>query len=259
VPLDSRTHLTKADWSVWSATLADNQSDFETLVSPVYDYLSQTATRDPLSDSYMTDDVRSGGMHARPVVGGLFIKMLADRRMWEKWSQGDTVTSADWAPLPTAPKATYLVATSQVTPVAWRYVTTANKPTDDWMKPGFDDSGWKTGNAPFANGPPGGIPTGTNWKDTPGDIWLRRTVTLPPGNYTNLAFMVYHDEDVEIYVNGVPAASDSGYNSGYTPLAVSPAAAALLKPGATVVLAAHVHQTTGGQGIDIGLASLALH
>ena len=60
-------------------------------------------------------------------------------------------------------------------------------------------------------------------------------------------------------MDGVPAASDGGYNSGYQPLDISPAAAALLKPGATVILAAHVHQTRGGQGIDIGLASLAVH
>ena len=79
VPLDSRTKLTKTDWSLWSATLADNQADFEALVSPIYDYLDQTTARDPLADSYETDNVKSGGMHARPVVGGLFIKMLADR------------------------------------------------------------------------------------------------------------------------------------------------------------------------------------
>ena len=101
---------------------------------------------------------------------------------------------------------------------------------------------------------PGGIPTGTSWTDS--DIWMRRTVTLPAGTYKNLAFMVYHDEDVQIYVNGVLAAEDGGYNSAYGTLEVTPAAAALLKPGATVTLAAHVHQTTGGQGIDIGLVSL---
>jgi len=70
VPLDSRTKLTKTDWSFWSATLAENQSDFEALISPIYDYLNQTTARSPFVDSYITDDVHSDGMHARPVIGG---------------------------------------------------------------------------------------------------------------------------------------------------------------------------------------------
>jgi len=68
--------------------------------------------------------------------------------------------------------------------------------------------------------------------------------------------MVYHDEDVEIYVNGIAASQESGYNSTYDPLDIAPAALALLKPGATVTLALHIHQTTGGQGVDLGLANV---
>jgi large subunit ribosomal protein L18 len=49
------------------------------LISPIYDYLNETTARDPLADSYETDRARSGGMHARPVVGGVFIKLLAER------------------------------------------------------------------------------------------------------------------------------------------------------------------------------------
>jgi hypothetical protein len=103
LPLDSRTHLTKTDWSIWSATLADNQADFESLISPIYDYLNQTTARDPIADSYETDNIKSGGMHARPVVGGVFIKMLSDRDLWKKWSSGDTAKPQAWAPLPTMP------------------------------------------------------------------------------------------------------------------------------------------------------------
>jgi hypothetical protein len=66
--------------------------------------------------------------------------------------------------------------------------------------------------------------------------------------------MTYHDEDVQISVNGVKASSEDGYNSAYDPLDISSDALALLKPGATVTLAAHCHQTIGGQGIDFGLA-----
>src|SRR5258706_3452055 len=61
VPLDSRTKLTKTDWSFWSATLAENQSDFEALISPITDYLNQTTARSPFFDSYVTDDVHSDG------------------------------------------------------------------------------------------------------------------------------------------------------------------------------------------------------
>jgi hypothetical protein len=100
VPLDSRTHLTKTDWSVWSATLADNTADFEALISPICDYLNQTTKREPLVDSYVTDKIDSDGMHARPVVGGIFIKMLTDRETWRKWSSRDHTKVGDWAPLP---------------------------------------------------------------------------------------------------------------------------------------------------------------
>lgn len=257
VPLDSRTHLTKTDWSLWSATLADNQADFETLVSPIYDYLIGTTTRDPIADSYMTDNIRSGGMHARPVIGGLFIKLLSDRAIWKKWSAGDLVNASNWAPMPSTPKVEYLFGNAATDTSQWKYTTRANPPSSgDWMKPTFDDSTWKTGAGAFGTWAPDNVPVRTRWTDTPGDIWIRRTITLPTNTTGNLTFMVYHDEDIEIYVDGMPAASDSGYNSIYEPLDISGPALAHLKPGATITLAAHVKQTIGGQGVDIGIARI---
>lgn len=104
LPLDSRTHLTKADWTIWCATMAENQTDFETFISPIYEYLNHTTARDPIADSYQTDDIHSGGMHARPVVGGFFIKMLSDRSVWQKWATGDKEKASGWAPLPVESK-----------------------------------------------------------------------------------------------------------------------------------------------------------
>ncbi len=247
LPLDSRTSLTKTDWSFWSATLAENHSDFEAMIAPIYDYLNATTTRDPISDSYVTDNIKSGGMHARPVVGGFFIKMLADRATWMKWASRDKLRPTNWAPLPTPPKISVLVPTEQI----WRYIM--EKPAENWAQPGFDDTGWKEGQAGFGTNPPGFV-RHTVW-DT-NDIWLRREVMLPEGGLRNLKLYVYHDDDVEIYVNGVRAAGETGYVTSYTPMDFSARALECLKPHSKVTLAAHCHQYSGGQGIDIGLANV---
>ena len=259
VPLDSRTLVGDTDHSFFSATLADNQDDFEALISPFYDYLNVTTARLPLVDTYQTNDLHSDGFHARSVVGGVFIRMLADPAIWKKWAGADHARVNNWAPLPPPPTVTYLVPNSSVQPAIWRYTTTANPPSADWYKTAFDDSHWKTGKGVFGSDPHPGVIMRTAWTDSPGDIWLRRKVTLPPGDYSHFAFMVYHDEDVEIYVNGVPAAQARGYNNGYEPLPISADAKAFLKPGASVTLAVHCHQTWGGQGVDVGLARVVEH
>ena len=252
VPLDSRTKLTKTDWSIWSASLAENEADFVTLTSPIYKYLNETTARSPFADSYVTDDVHSDGMHARPVIGGVFIKLLANHALWKKWAcAGNTVTDG-WAPLPEPPVITEVVPTARQARVPWRY--TVGKPPSGWAQPGFDASAWKEGCAGFGtDGTPGAI-VNTRWDTS--DIWLRREVALPGTNCSNLQFYVYHDEDVEVYVNGVLAATEQGYNTEYVPLEIQPRARSFLQPGAKVLLAVHCHQTVGGQNVDVGLANV---
>ena len=87
LPLDNRAAYTKLDWLVWTATLADNPVDFQTLIAPAYQWMNETPTRVPLTDWYMTTDGKKRGFQARSVVGGVFIKMLADPAMWRKWGQ----------------------------------------------------------------------------------------------------------------------------------------------------------------------------
>lgn len=252
VPLDSRTKLTKTDWSIWSATLADNQADFEAIVSPIYDYLNETSARDPLADSYVTNKISSGGMHARPVMGGAFIKMLDDPAIWKKWASADHAKVGPWAPLPVPPEITQVVPTSQKEPSTWRYTFT--KPAENWAAADFDASSWKEGPGGFGTrGTPGAV-VKTIWRT--GDIWLRREITMPAGEQPNLHLFVYHDEDVEVYVNGILAASESGFINDYEPLEMTRTARALLKPGAKVTLAVHCHQTQGGQGVDVGLVNV---
>jgi Glutaminase A six helical-hairpin domain/Domain of unknown function (DUF5127)/Domain of unknown function (DUF4964) len=88
LPLDNRATYTKLDWLIWTATLADNQKDFDAIARFGYKFANESPTRVPLSDWYFTTDGKQRGFQARSVVGGIFIKMLADKSTWKKWASG---------------------------------------------------------------------------------------------------------------------------------------------------------------------------
>jgi hypothetical protein len=150
---------------------------------------------------------------------------------------------------------TTLVPTSEKTPQAWKYTTA--QPAADWMSVKFNDSAWTSGNGGFGSeGTPGAI-IGTEWKAN--DIWLRRTFTLPAGSLgtgKTLLLRIHHDEDCEVYINGVQAIALPGHTGGYISYEMSAAAKAALKAGGKNTLAVHCRQTTGGQYIDAGISSM---
>jgi hypothetical protein len=87
-PLDSRMAYTKLDWESWSATLAQSEATFRSLFTGLYNFANVTPTRVPLSDWYWTVDGTQVGFQARPVMGALYMKMLADPAVWKKWASG---------------------------------------------------------------------------------------------------------------------------------------------------------------------------
>ena len=153
----------------------------------------------------------------------------------------------EFLPLPPNPNP-QLVPTSDDEPLDWKYTT--DKPGDGWYSPAFSDAGWKTGQAPFGHDA-GSVRT--QW--TTSDIWIRRSFALPAQIPAKLNLLVKHDEDAEIYVNGVLAGTVTGYTNDYKSAAMNEAARATLKAGQNT-LAVHVHQTTGGQSIDVGIVGV---
>ena len=91
LPLDSRSSYTKLDWTVWSACLADSQADFEQFIVPLWDWLNESTSRVPLTDWFYTDSGDQVNMQARSVVGGVFIKMLYNSAVHQKWLTRDAV------------------------------------------------------------------------------------------------------------------------------------------------------------------------
>ncbi len=131
---------------------------------------------------------------------------------------------------------------------SWKYTT--DKPMDDWFQPKFDDSSWKEGVGGFGSSGTPGIFLNTTWTST--DIWLRRDFILNPDDMNGMKFHVFHDEDAEIYLNGALAAQLPSFITDYDLFDISKFAAGTLHVGENTI-AVHCHQTTGGQGIDVGI------
>ena len=85
LPLDNRKDYTKLDWTVWSASLAEQKIDFEEIIGRVTKFLSATPDRVPMTDWYDTRTAKQVGFQARSVVGGVFVRLLEDDSVWMKW------------------------------------------------------------------------------------------------------------------------------------------------------------------------------
>ena len=76
LPLDNRALYTKSDWLLWTAAMAPDEAQFDTLVSSLWRAYNESASRVPLTDWYFTDTAVQRGFQNRTVQGGLFMKLL---------------------------------------------------------------------------------------------------------------------------------------------------------------------------------------
>jgi hypothetical protein len=177
--------------------------------------------------------------------------MLYNKAVWQKYAGRDKTKAKNWAPMPKPSAVTVIVPAADKQSAAWNYTTTA--PAGDWMDQHFNDSSWKQGQSGFGTSDTPGAIIGTTWRTD--DIWLRREMDMPAGNFDNVSAWLHHDEDTEVYINGLLALKASGFNSDYDVFPLTSEGRAALKPGKNLI-ALHCHQTNGGQYVDFGLVKV---
>jgi len=248
LPLDSRSDYTKLDWVLWTATLTNDRDDFETLVRPVYDFLNETPDRSPMTDWYFTSTAKKRGFTARPVVGGVFLKMLYKSSTWSDYASMDKTKASGWAPMPIPPLVKPIVSTSENSNVVWAYTT--DRPAGNWFAADYAAEGWKQGPGGFGTADTPGTSVKTHWDSS--DIWIRRSFELRTPLPEKVGLRIHHDEDTQVYVNGKQVADLDGWSTAYELEEIS---ASVLCEGKNVI-AIHCHQDTGGQYIDSGLDAI---
>jgi hypothetical protein len=88
----------------------------------------------------------------------------------------------------------------------------------------------------------------TSWPPGP-DLWLRRSFEWKPSDGP-LRLFVNHDDSMEIWINGEPAATGPTWSGGrYREYPIARSGRRALKPG-TNVIAAKVHDIGGGRSFD---------
>ncbi len=135
---------------------------------------------------------------------------------------------------------------SDPTTPSWAYTT--RDPGVHWMEEDFDTQSWKRGPGGFGTaGTPGAV-IGSEWNQD--RIFLRREFEWNEGAPSDLVFLVHHDDEVDIHLNGTLAAQASGHVVEYLVLEPTAEGMQALRPGRNL-LAVHCRQESGGQFIDV--------
>lgn len=85
LPLDSRGTLTKSDWTSWAAAISRDQQQQNTLIGKLYRFANESPDRMPFSDLYDANNGHVLGFRARPVMGGLFARVLLENPMTNRF------------------------------------------------------------------------------------------------------------------------------------------------------------------------------
>jgi hypothetical protein len=149
-------------------------------------------------------------------------------------------------------RVTVLATISRDRPSEYRFVT--EQPSENWSSIGFDDSGWKQIKGNIGRKGKGGFDVSEpEW--TTLQLWARRTVKLDAVPVGDVYARAVFDQETEVFVNGIHAASLRGSVSDYQEVRISDAARRALRAGENVI---SIHAKASGERriVDVGLLEI---
>jgi hypothetical protein len=148
---------------------------------------------------------------------------------------------------PDPPPPTVILPDARSEPVIWRQLQ--GYAPEGWSRTAFDDFDWPVGQAGFGTEGTPGARVGTVWDGSM--IFLRTDFGLSELPQS-LVLSVHHDDDVEVFLNGVRVLRRAGYVNDYQELQLGQDAVDALVLGRNVI-AVMCRQTSGGQYVDVGM------
>ena len=131
----------------------------------------------------------------------------------------------------------------------WEGHYTYTYPGTGWEKPDYNASAWRYGKAAFGTANLIGVNTLFLTKD----IWVRRRITFDPKTIHRKKLFVRfsHDDDFQLYINGLPVISEKGWQTDAT--AEIPDSIARTMVNGEALLAAHCRNFNGDSMVDFGI------
>ena len=182
-----------------------------------------------------------------------------DRRILKPGDSSDALRSKVLeciAAIKSPKKEQVVLSTSRNHKYTWRYTASA-KYAADWYRPGFDDSAWQEGKSAFGQSSMWNTANIVSTRWATSQLHLRRWFRL--GDVTEemldaMRFVMYHDDDIRIYINGVLAATRVGCTSSWMPYNISYEGRRALKPNDWNLIAVECLQGSGEQIVDVGIS-----
>ena len=143
-----------------------------------------------------------------------------------------------------------VLQTADVQANDWQFTTV--DPGPKWAEATFDATSWMRGQSGFGVEMAEfkyGMKINTLWNSN--DIWMRTKVNLPANfRRARVTWKYYHDDNLEVYVNGQLEFSEPGWMTEYQTLDREQTS---LRAGENVI-AVHCHNAELPCGVDVGLS-----